>query len=45
MVDICSLLNRGGGVVLFNTERTYLEVHAFGEIMIESLMKETKALV
>jgi len=35
MLDICSLLNNGGGVVLLYTKRMYLEVWAQGETIIE----------
>ena len=31
MVDLCSLLNGGGGVLLFDCEQQYLEVRPVGE--------------
>ena len=35
MVDLCSLLNSGGGVLLFSCKKVYLEVRVVGECFIE----------
>lgn len=35
MLDICSLLNQGGGVVLLYARRIYLEAWVQGETILE----------
>lgn len=35
MLDLCSLLNGGGGVLLFDCEQQYLEVRPVGESYFE----------
>jgi hypothetical protein len=32
-MDICALLNSGGGVILFNIQKNYLHYEAKGEII------------
>lgn len=45
MLDVCALLNSGGGVVLFNTEPEYLELRPYGESLIKSEMDGYKLLL
>ena len=35
MTDLIALLNSGGGVLLFNCKKVYLEVRPIGELYIE----------
>jgi hypothetical protein len=44
LLDICALLNSGGGVILFNCFKNYLELWPKGEIIEEDKFKATKQL-
>lgn len=35
-LDLCALLNSGGGVLLFNCKQDYLDYRAIGESILES---------
>jgi hypothetical protein len=45
VLEICALLNSGGGVILFDTFRSYLEVWPKGEIIEEASSKAATALI
>ena len=44
-MDICALLNSGGGVLLFNVFRNYMEVWPKGEITIEAEYEEARRTI
>lgn len=45
LVDICALLNSGGGVILFNTFRSYLELWPKGETIEQVKFAATRQLL
>lgn len=45
MLDICGLLNSGGGVILFNVFKNYLEICPKGEIIYSPQFEEAKTKI
>lgn len=45
MLDVCGLLNGGGGVILFNVKQEYLEVRPYGESLIVTEMNEYRDVI